>query len=532
MITDLSQLPPVLGDLLAAFPAEVLDLSSPCVGQWFLKASKTDAHRIAEHVADLQDTVFVSRFGLDERHQGGGFGLVTVFNLGHDQLYLAIVSEFGDEHVGFPSLVLKVPAANWAEREVRDQFGLIPVGHPDPRRLVLYEDWPDDLHPMRKDFDPRQAVARKEAPFDQMRIAGEGVFEVPVGPIHAGVIEPGHFRFSVDGEHIINLEARLFWTHRGLEKQAEGRSLEDGLLIAERVCGACSFANALAYAQAVEALAACKVPARAEFIRVVAAELERIYNHLGDMGGVLTDVAYSVGSAQLMRHREVILQLNERIAGNRLLRGLIALGGVRRDLSPDLADRIRQELTAIHQDILRTMDIALTDETVLDRLETTGRLDPQVAQDLGVVGPAARAAGIDRDVRRDHPYAAYPALTLTVPRQTNGDVLARVKLKQAEISASVSLIRQALDKLPEGPVRAPLGSVRSGVMAFGITESARGENLHAVMIGSDGLIERYAVRSSSYMIWPSLQLAVLGNIVPDFPVINKSFNLCYACTDR
>ncbi len=524
-------LPMFLKDLIQRFSVSIALQEPGRERHWHLEVDKKDAHRIAECLVQTYGARFATLVGTDERAFGRHYGLFQIFDLGREG-YLTLESRLDDHHLGFASITPVVPAANWAEREVQDLLGFHPVGHPDPRPLILPEGWPKGHYPLRKDFDPIAAHGIMPAAMDLMRVAGEGVHEVAVGPVHAGIIEPGHFRFSVDGEHVINLEARLFWKHRGMEKRAEGTSFAEGLLVAERICGACSFANGLAYAQAVEVLTRCQVPARAAFIRVIGAELERLYNHAGDIGGVLTDVAYSAGAAQAMRLRERLLDLNEELAGNRLLMGLLAVGGVKNDIEPGLRRRLERELPGLRRDMAAIMNILLHSESVLDRLETTGIVSPGVAADLGLVGPVARATGVDLDVRRDHPYAAYEKLSFEVPTRARGDVLSRVKVKAEEFSQSVGLIEQALALMPGTPLRATPGEARPGSWAFEATESARGENLHFVMAGENDTVFRHKVRTSSYMNWPAMQLAALGNILPDFPVINKSFNLCYACCDR
>ena len=527
----LNVLPPALAELAGRFGVHPALKASEPGPHWHVAADKPTAHLVAEHLVQHLGARFVALAGTDERHFGRLYGLFTIFDLGRAG-WLTLETRLADAHLGFASVTPVIPAANWAEREVHDLFGFRPVGHPDPRRLLLPEGWPEGAHPLRKDFDPIAAHGIRPAPLALARVAGEGVHEVGVGPVHAGIIEPGHFRFSVDGEHIINLEARLFWKHRGMEKRAEGASFAEGLVVAERICGACSFANALAYAQAVESLTGCRVPARAALIRVIGAELERLYNHAGDIGGALTDVAYAAGAAQAMRLRERVLRLNEALAGNRLLMGLLVVGGVRHDVTPALRERLAHELPALEAELLGILDILLHSESVLDRLETTGVLTPEVARDLGVVGPAARATGLDLDVRRDHPYAAYPLLAFEVPTRPRGDVLARIKVKAEEFAQATRLVTQALALLPEGPLCAQPGRAAPGDWAISATESPRGENLHFVMAGEQNTVFRHKVRTSSYQNWPAVPLAVLGNIVPDFPIINKSFNLCYACSDR
>lgn len=501
------------------FGADVAELPAP-PGEWRWRVDKLSLPVIAQTLVRDHGAVFA---GLVATRDGR---LRHLFNL--PEAYLTLESELGAGHLGFPSIAARVPAAAWAEREVQDLFGYQAVGHPDPRALVLPDDWPGHVHPLREvSFDGAPVPPRS---FEYARVEGDNVFEVRVGPIHAGVIEPGHFRFAVDGEHVIQLETRLFWTHKGTEQLFEGRTAEAGVFLAERVCGACSVANSLAYCQAVEAIAGVQPSARAQLIRVVLAELERLHNHAGDLAGILTDVAYASGAAHLLRLREQLLRLNAEITGHRLLMGVNVPGGVRCDLPPAIVARL-DTLTEIQRALDGILELATADESVLDRLETTGRLARATVEELGVVGPAARAAGVRHDVRKDHPYAAYARLGFDVAVAEKGDVLARLRVKRFEFGQSVSLIRRAIALLPEGPVVTPLGCLQAGA-ALGWTEGPRGETLFWVEMDADGRLARVKVRSASYMNWPAVPQAVLGNIVPDFPLINKSFNLCYSCTDR
>lgn len=467
----------------------------------------------------------------EERGSCGGFILRHVF--AHEHRYLGLVSVLESDRSGFPSLSARLPAANWAEREINDLFGLAPVGHPDPRRLVVLDDLGlGRIPPLRHDFDLASVPAAGPPRPDLPRMHGPRLFEVPVGPVHAGIIEPGHFRFTVDGEQVVQLEAQLFWTHRGLEKRSEGLWPADALRIAERLCGACSFANALAFCQAIEDACRVAVPDRALFLRVAASELERIHNHLGDLAGMLTDIAYTAGAAHLQRLREQALQLAQAFGGHRLLMGFCAIGGLQRDVPRLAAREIASDLATLLQEFRKVMAIVTRDETVHDRLEGTGVLDLTMARDHGVVGPAARASGIVLDVRRDQPYAAYGALRVPITVRSHGDVLARFEVKVAELEASVALVCDAIEQLPAGPVCSVIRGYWPHGPGLGAVEGPRGENLAMVLLDLEGRIARYHARTASYMNWPAVARSAAGNIVPDFPLINKSFNLCYACTDR
>jgi Ni,Fe-hydrogenase III large subunit/Ni,Fe-hydrogenase III component G len=436
-----------------------------------------------------------------------------------------------------PSLTTAIPAANWHEREMHDLFGIVPVGHPDPRPLVVHDGWPRGVFPLRKAFDGSRRVPIVPAEeFPHLAAEGEGVFEIPVGPIHAGIIEPGHFRFTSVGETVLHLDARLFYTHRGMEKRMEGLSLLDAFYVAERICGVCSVAHGLGYCEALEQIAGVEAPKRARLIRSVALELERLYNHIGDIGNICAGASFHYGTATGLRLKERLQQLNERFAGNRFLRGLVTPGGVRLDLP----DELLGVLAATLKDTLARFDSLMgrieSNPSVMDRLDDTGVLQNQAARDLAVEGVAARASGVDRDARRDHPHGAFAAPgapEFNVATAADGDAMARVSVRALEARESIRLIGELVRRLEPGPLRValaePLPGGRIGISAI---ESARGEAVHWLRTDAGGRVERYHLRSPSYHNWPAVALAAETAIVPDFPLVNKSFELCYSCTDR
>lgn len=485
-------------------------------------------------VVDHLDARLALMVGEDDRATSGAYRLSYIF-APRDGGWLTLETHVDPADPVFPSVTPLVPAAHWYEREVQDMFGLVAEGHPDPRRLVHHDDWPDDVYPLRKDFDPRAPIPRVErAPQRFHTLHGEGFVEIPVGPIHAGVIEPGHFRFAAVGEAVFHLETRLFYTHRGIEKLAEGKTPAHVLQIAERVCGACSCSHGVSYCQAVEALAGIEVPPRAAALRTLYLELERLYNHLGDLGNICAGVSFAVGASFGAQLKEAAQRLNERVAGNRFLHGVNRIGGVRRDLDAAALRDIETTTAAIARRLREFMDLLLGSATAVERLTTTGILPRDTARALGAVGVAARASGVNLDSRRDHPHAGYPHLPMPTPVvvRTEGDVYARVLVRMDETLASLAIIRAVLDTLPAGPVWVDPGRIPGSRAAFAVSESPRGENIHWVRTAPDGTLERYRVRSASYPNWPAVAASVPGNMVPDFPVINKSFELCYACLDR
>lgn len=493
--------------------------------------SKEEIGKINSALLKVLQMRLVFIFASDNKKESGSFSVYYIFSFEKEDRFLIMETKVEEKTPIFPSITPFLPQANWFEREIHDLFGLIPEGHPDPRPLVLHEDWPKGNFPLRKDFKEKNIPRTKgEYPFDQ--VEGEGVFEIPVGPVHAGIIEPGHFRFSSAGESILKLEIRHFYTHKGTEKLGEGKNPSHLLCLAERISGDNSLAHAAACAQALEALSGTEVPLRAQYLRTIFLELERLHNHLSDIAGISLDVAFSFGASQLMRLKERLLQLNERLTGTRLLRSVIVPGGVKSDLKREEIEFILKEIKEIKDDFEETIKILFQINSLIDRIEFTGVITREVAEVLGAVGPIARASGMDRDLRRDHPYAAYSHLSFLVPVLEEGDVESRMKVKIQEVYESSKLICEALTTMPPGPVRGEVKEMRPSQNAFGYVESPRGECFHWIATDREGKISRWKIHSPSFVNWPLIQYAVLENIVPDFPLINKSLNLSYSGNDR
>ncbi len=424
------------------------------------------------------------------------------------------------------------PAASWFERECRDGFGVEFAGAFDTRRLFLHETYPEGFHPLKKSFKNAPVVTKKtvdpagEYPFRE--VSGEGVYQVPVGPVHAGIIEPGHFRFSVIGESIFNLEVRMFYKHRGIEKLAEGKTPQECVRIAEAVSGDESVANATAFCMAIEKISRVPVPERAWYLRTILMELERLCSHLGDQAGMLVDVAYPLGASQFSVLREECFRENDRLTGSRFLRGMVSPGGLNRDIPKAQLDELAAFVHQMRNRYKVGLKIVLSTASVIDRFATTGVIRPALLRPLNITGPAARASGGKVDVRVNHPYGIYDKFAPRVPRLRDGDVLSRFTIKASEVMDSLDLIERLIAAMPEGAVRSD-APVRDGY-TLAMVESARGQNLCWVWI-KGGVIERYKVRTASFCNWLAIEHAVQGNIVPDFPVINKSLNLSYAGTD-
>lgn len=476
----------------------------------------------------------VSMIAVDERDIDDYFRLYAVFFLKPNQTFITLVLELDPENPTYPAITPTIPLAEWQEREIHDLYGITPKDM-DLKPLVLHRDWPRGKHfPMRRDFPRTELPNMGEVPhqFDMPHAAG--MHQVAVGPIHAAIIEPGHMRFAVTGEKILKFDAQLFYTHKGIEKMAEGKSIKEGLKLAEHVCGLCSFAHSTAYCQAIENLAGIDVPQRALLLRGIGLELERLGSHFADLTAICAAGGFGFGSMQAANFREHIMVMNQDLSGSRFLRGLNEVGGLKHDIADDLLDRLEDRLEPIEEEFDKWANLILGSDSLLDRLETTGYLSKKQAESLGVVGPAARASGIERDVRRDYPYGIYKQLNVPIHVYQEGDALARTKIRIAEVRDSLDLIGSMISRLEKGSIfkLAPIEQLPSHP-AIGLVESAKGELVHWVLMGKNNHIYRWHVRSASYMNWRGMVEATMGdNIVPDAPLVNKSFNLCYACTDR
>jgi len=324
----------------------------------------------------------------------------------------------------------------------------------------------------------------------------------------------------------------MFYTHKGIEKRFEQLPVNRAVFLAESISGDSSFSHGTAFCQAVEQAADVQIPARAKRMRTILLELERLHNHVGDIGAIANDVGFAVANAHASRLREFLLNVNEELTGSRLLRGIVCSGGMRHDWQQQQIDQCSQALLQFESGFAGLMQIIDASDSLRDRLEHTGILHPDQARDLGIVGVAGRASGVDRDLRRDHPYAAYDEVSFDVPVYQEGDVLRRMRVRVDEIAQSLRIVREVVPRLAPGSCRTALPPLPPDCVALGAVEGWRGEILHWIRTGPQGRLERCKIKDPSLSNWPALVEAVQGNIVPDFPVINKSFNLSYSGTDR
>jgi len=423
-----------------------------------------------------------------------------------------------------PSLShLSFPASRF-EREIHDLFGIIPEGHPFLRPLVLHQHWPEGWHPMRRHAGPPPPMRTDAGPFPFVTVDGPGVYEIPVGPVHAGLIEPGHFRFSVVGETILKMKARLWFVHRGVERLFEGQDPQAAVRLAECVSGDSAIAHNLAYCLAVEDACQITVPQDAARLRAMLLELERLYNHVADIGALCNDVGFGLAQARALTLREKLLRLNAEITGHRLLRGAIRPGhtAVRR-LPADA------ELSEIGQRFDDIVTLATSNTVVMDRFKGTAVLSGADAAGIGTLGVVARASGLTLDARIAHPFADLGS-GFRPAGQPGGDVLARFTVRVEEARASLTLIGELAGQAAALSARAPQVPHRPGA-GLGIVEGWRGSTVHRVEVSPSGELTRCKIVDPSFLNWPALSVALAGAIVPDFPLANKSFNLSYAGND-
>lgn len=424
--------------------------------------------------------------------------------------------------------------ADRLERHVQDMAGLAFGDHPDARRWTRHQAWSEERFPLRNDFSvaekPEETTpADTEYPF--AKVQGAGVNEIPVGPVHAGTIEPGHFRFQAVGEDILQLEERLGYAHKGIEKIAVGRDPAELARLAGRVSGDSTVAHTWAACQAMERSVRLNVPARALMLRAIMIERERVANHIGDVGAICNDVGFAFMMAQCGRLREDWQRRSQNVFGHRLMMDFVVPGGVSIDIDNIQIAKLKANHAEFRKELNELYDIIDDNPSLEDRLLTTGRLTQETARKFGVLGYVGKASGLDFDVRHSNPYPPYNKVEVKVPVYEDGDVAARIRVRVDEIYNALDLMDQWLSSIPEGPLCADWPTSVNGNEGIGFIEGWRGEIITYVRFDNNGRIARFFPRDPSWFNWPALEKILLGNIVPDFPVCNKSVNGSYSGQD-
>ena len=471
----------------------------------------------------------VALWGSDARELRGGFMLhVTLIN---ETGLVCLHVPLPEAHPHYPDLACIFPAAARMQRATYDLLGMHAEEAADHRKWLRHGAWHSGSFPLRKDFDAAASRTDEAEDYPFVQVEGQGVHEIAVGPVHAGIIEPGHFRFSVIGERVLRLEERFGYTHKGIEKRFESLSLQQGAKLVGRVSGDSTVAYAWAYAQAVESVTGATPSPRALALRAVLLELERIHNHLGDLGNLGNDVGLAFGFAQFWILKEDLLRLNHDLFGHRYLMDSVVPGGVARDLDGKGCQRILEALAHLQHEVGTLKDIYDEHAGAQDRFLSAGRVSPDRAALLGLTGLAGRASSQAWDLRAQFPCAPYDQLDVRMATHHKGDVAARVTMRFEEVQESIRLIRLLMDQLPPGEPCTAVGNAPENALGIGWVEGWRGEIMVALHTGKDNRIHRLHPHDPSWQNWPVLEHAIIDNIVPDFPLINKSFNLSYTGID-
>jgi len=521
--------------LKEAFGAAIQRADLPSDQRLFVFVEPSALKAICHHIFRACDARYVVTIGADDRPYSGQFLVAHNFAFDRDHLLCSVLAYLPADYPQVESISDVVPAANWGEREMRDLLGIEPVGHRYLKRLVLPDGWPEGVHPLRKDLPwnhvPAGFDSSREFNFDD---PPDGCTVVPFGPFHPTLDEPAHFRLYVEGEFVRGCEYRGFMVHRGIEKLAESvMGYDDIPLLAERICGICGCVHNVAYAQAVEAAAGVSPPPRAEYIRTIMLELERLHSHLLWVGLGCHVLGFDTLFMHSFRIREPVMRLAEKISGNRKTYSLCVIGGARCDIEPELQLEMRSVLDKLEAEWKQVVAAVSGDKNIQRRTRGVGVATRALVKDTGALGPVARASGMDIDCRRDHPYAAYGRLSFDVITEKDGDVWARLLVRAKEVFQSVRIIRQCLEKIEPGPLKVPIpDELPVGRMGLSSVEAPRGESHHFVMTGENNRPRRWRVRAPTYQNLQAVPSMIKDQRIADMTITLASIDPCFSCTDR
>lgn len=504
--------------------------------QLFLTVARNSMPAAADYLFNAVKARLILSSGTDKSPINGTYEVSYIFSLDNDDLIVTLKEVIDPSDARIPSLTNIIPGADWHEREMYDMLGIVPEGHPDPRRLIVSDDWPEDVFPLRKEvpynFKPPR-VTEVKPPLREPKEHEKQATVLSIGPFFPTLEEPAYFRLYVEGEQIIGSDYRGFFAHRGIEKLTETvMDYNQVPFIAERICGICGFVHSANYCMAVEQAAGIEIPPRAKYIRSIMLELERVHSHLLWLGLAAHYLGFDTVLMQSWRIREPVMWLTEEITGNRKTYGMNLVGGVRRDIDEETADKILKTLEQIEKETKELISAAVEDNSLKMRLEKVGVLSKEDARQVCVVGPTARASGVAIDTRKDHPYLAYPDLNFKIAVQEGCDIWARTLVRAEETFTSIDLIRQMLAKMPDGELMAnvqPIPAWREGIATI---EAPRGECCHYVITGPDNRPYRWRVRASTYPQLQSVPRMLKNMSIADFPIIVGSIDPCFSCTER
>jgi len=519
------------------FGPKIREVSEPAQGRVYLTIDKHDLVALAEFLFKEMGARFLITVGTDRREQNGTFEVLHIFALDEDKSFMSLRMAVDPGDPTLPSITPVVPGANWAERELYDMVGVKPLGHPDPRRLVMADDWPLGVFPLRRDVphdlhpepDPSAAPPRKDPP--------EGATVIPVGPFFPVLEEPAYFRLFVEGETVIGSDYRGFYNHRGIEKLGDSALTYNQVsFLAERICGICGNIHSVCYCEAVEQAIGIRASRRARYIRSLMLELERIHSHLLWLGIAGHIIGFETVLMQSWRIREPVMWLCEYLAGNRKTYGLNLIGGVRRDITAEQCPKILETVHKVEAETLAVVKAIEGDIPLQMRLRDIGPIPYDHAKDICIVGPSARGSGVAIDARVDHPYAAYDELIADKKVHQEGDVLARTLVRLEETLDSIRLVREAvkgLQEMPEGDIILDIHEEvppnREGIVTV---EAPRGEAIHYVLTGGDNRPFRWRVRAPTYPNLQSVPVMIQNQALADIPISLGSLDPCFSCTER
>jgi len=496
---------------------------------------KTDASHIKEtlKILILEDLRFIHLTAIDFTSQKEKIELNYFFMFPQEKLNIILKTNIDSSNPKIDSISDIIPGAIWAERECNNLFGIKFYGHPDPRRLVLPDDWPQNTYPLSKSFSYNTKPSEELVQPTQLKKPEEGKTVIPIGPFYPSLEEPAYFRLTVDGEDIVDFDYRGFYVHRGIEKLGESAlNYQQIPFLAERICGICGFVHSTAYCQAVEKAAGIEIPDKAKFIRSMFLELERIHSHLLWLGLAAHIVGFDTLFMQAWRIREPVMYLCEMITGNRKTYGINIVGGVTIDVLPQHLKDMEVVISDIEREVRELREIIIDDEVLQMRFKNVGILSENDIMKYFIGGPVARASGINIDMRVNFPYAAYSMLQIRVPLRKEGDIWARTIVRIEEILVSINILRQIIEKFPEGVNFVKVSKIEPWKEGISYIEAPRGQLFHYVMTGPDGKPYRWSVRAPSYQNYQALSVLLKGHSIADAPLIIASIDPCFSCTER
>jgi len=523
-----------LMELGTHFPDILQDLQEYVKDQFVLTIPRDQLPLVVKRAVNQLGARFVISAGTDMREKTGGFRVSYILAFDQQKKFLVLQSDVPTDDLRVESVTPDVPAANWSEREAFDMLGIVSVDHPDPRRLILPDDFPEGIHPLRREFDYNQRFASEPQNAPPRQEAPEGTTVFPMGPFYPTLEEPAYFRLFLDGERVVGSDYRGFYNHRAVEKLGDSELNYNQIpFVAQQICGICGQVHSCGYCQAVEDACGIDVPMRAKYIRSLLLELERIHSHLLWVGLAGHIIGFDTILMQAWRIREPVMWLMERVTGNRKHYSSNLIGGVRFDIDEAAVEDIRRVLDKVESEFKPVVDAVVLDTTILARLKGVGILTEQEARDFAVVGPVARGSNVPIDARVDHPYAAYGELGVQIQVQDGCDIWARTLVRVLETFESLRLVRKVLDDMPGGPVMANIDhSLPYGRIGLCSVEAARGEAHHYIFSGDENRPYRWRLRAPTYQNLQAVACMIKDEQLADVPIDLGSYDPCFSCTER